>query len=427
MSTGTLLQAAEAALAAMRQAGFDHAQVTASRVALDELNVVDNEPSLLRSTETFKLSLQGIVDQRMASTELAEITGPLVAARVQALFADARTAPQDAAQAVSAGQSCELVQGPQEGDRDALADAMAGLLAFRRSATPKVMVSEASASHTRSDWHTLTTGGSHLAGRVGWYALQALGAGRDGDKSSSFNYTGGNTHDLRSAPPQELFGLGAMLRDTERQIVTRPIGGKFTGDVVLTPQAVQSLLGWLLGQVGDAQLIAGSSIFREQVGQAIAAPALGVRSWFDAPGVAAFSPDAFVAPPVALVEQGVLRTLAPTLYGSRKTGLPHVPVAGGWQVDAGATPLPDLIGGVKRGALVGRLSMGTPAANGNFSAVIKNSFAIDGGELGSALTETMIAGNMAQLLKDITGISAERLEGPGTRLPWLRIGGLAFS
>lgn len=419
-------KAAEA-LALMRQAGFDDAQVTAVHAKLDELNIAHNEPSLLRSTESHKLVLLGIVDGRMASTELTRILADEVRERARALFADAKSAPQDEANAVSSAQHARIVQGPQECDRDLLAAKVGELLAFRARETPRMMVDEGDAKHSWQRWHTLTTRGSDLAASIGCYSIGVFGTAREGSKSSSFNYTGGSAHSLAERPAQEYFGIGQMLRDTERQIETQPLGGKFVGDVVLTPNAVSDVLGWLLGQLGDTQLIAGSSLFKESVGRAIASPLLTIRSRFDAPGVAAISSDAFATPPVTLVDQGKLLALTPTLYGSRKTGLKHVPVAGGWDVVSGATPLAEMVGGVQRGAIVGRLSMGMPAANGNFSGVIKNSFRIDGGEVGPALSETMISGNMAQMLRDIAAVSREAIDAGATRLPWLRVANLHFS
>lgn len=81
----------------------------------------------------------------------------------------------------------------------------------------------------------------------------------------------------------------------------------------------------------------------------------------------------------------------------------------------------------KHRALVGRLSMGSPAPNGDFSGVIKNSFLLENGERTKALSETMITGNVAQMLKDIQDISAEVSNFGGYQLPWLKIGGLRFS
>ena len=71
--------------------------------------------------------------------------------------------------------------------------------------------------------------------------------------------------------------------------------------------------------------------------------------------------------------------------------------------------------------------MGRPATNGDFSGVIKNSFAVEDGVVGQALSETMISRNMARMLHDIVAVSRERIDTGALRLPWMRIGGLHFS
>ncbi|TMH08400.1 MAG: hypothetical protein E6H79_02535 [Betaproteobacteria bacterium] len=428
MSNIDLQTSAEHALAQMRRQGFEHAQVSASATTLTELNVNHNEPSLMRSTEQHKLALLGIVDGRKASTELSDFADDAVLGRIELLFAEARSAPRDDANAVSTDQRADIVQGPQSADEALLAGKVDELLAFRAEHTPRMMLDEAFASHTRVRTFTLTSGGSRLVNSLGWHAMSVFGTARDGKRSSSFNYTDGSTHALGGAPASEHFGIGPMMRDTERQIETQPIAAKFIGDVVLSPHAVADLLQWLHGQIGDVQLIAGSSLYRDKVGERIASPLLTLQSRFDAPSVAAISADAFATPPVQVLREGRLVTLTPSLYGSRKTGLPHVPVAaGGWELAAGDTPRDRLIAGVSRGALVGRLSMGNPAANGDFSGLIKNSFLIEGGAIGPALSEVMIAGNVAQMLRDVTAVSRERLDRGLWLLPWLRVSGLNFS
>ena len=139
------------------------------------------------------------------------------------------------------------------------------------------------------------------------------------------------------------------------------------------------------------------------------------------------SGDGFVAPPLDFVSQGRLNALLPGLYGSRKTGIAHTPTGSGWRVHSGTTPRADMIADVKKGALVTRLSMGSPGANGDFSGVIKNSFAIDDGKVGEALSEVMISGNVGQMLKDIKAVSAEHVDTGGEDLPWIQVANLSFS
>jgi len=430
MTEATTTQAAaERAVALMRAQGFDHAQATATLTFRDELNLQNNAPSLLRSTETRKLALLGIVDGRRASTELAAFDDEAaLAERIAGLHADAASAPRDDANAVSSGQHARIVQGPQQGDVDALAATVEELLAYRAREAPKMMLQEGLAAHVRLDAQTCTSEGSDLSCRLGWYEASLFGTARDGRQSSSFNGAGGATHDLRQRPIAESFGIGEMMRDTERQIHARPVRAPFTGDVLLLPNAVSDLLGWLLGQLGDTQLIAGTSLYRTRVGEPVASPLLSLSSRFDGPGVAAVSADGFAAPPVDVLRDGTLLTLLPTLYGSRKTGLKHVPVAAsGWSLAAGATPRAELMAGIGHGACVGRLSMGSPASNGDFSGVIKNSFEIENGAISGALSETMISGNVGRMLRDVIGVSRERIDSGGQVLPSLLIGGLHFS
>lgn len=430
-----LVQAAEAALQALADAGADAAQVQASHSAETRLQVAHNQPSLMRSTESGTLALAGIWGGRRAATRLplASLSGGgALATAVQALRAQAQAAPEDPAQTVSSGQVHAHARGPAELDADALAEAAAQLLDWRATHTPSVVLEEATASFEHAHALLLTSGGSRLASRLGHHGLMVMGSAREGSAASSFQAVGGACDSLRDGvPAAQRFGIDAMLRSLARSVHTRQLaevfGGPLAGEVVLAPQAVRALLGWLLGQLGDGALLGGTSVYRERTGQAIAAPGFTLRSAFGGPGAAPHSEDGCRAAPLTVVDGGRLTTLLPTLYGSRRLGLPAVPVASGWAIEPGAQPVAALIGGIPRGALVGRLSMGRPAANGDFSGVIKNGFAIDGGALGPALSETMVAGNVARMLRDIVAASAEVLDDGQDRLPWLRVAGLRLS
>jgi PmbA protein len=419
-------RAAAQALDALRARGFEHAQVSVSDTRRCELNLAHNEPSLLRSNESRKLSATGIVGGRRASSEGSDLSAEGVATLVEQLWASAESAPQDEANAVSVDQQLRVAKGPREADPQALAASLRKLLDWRQAQTPTLMIEEALAAHVHHRSHTLTTGGSVIDCDLGWCELSVFGLAREGGQTSSFNYAGGSADELDGVPLR--FGVDLMMRALTRQVQTQPLGERFVGDVVLAPGAVTDLLDWLMGQLRDGPLIDGSSLFRDRVGQLVASPMLTLRSRYDAPGCLPLSADAFVTPATTLLDAGRLTQLTPSLYGSRKTGLPHRPVAGeGWELLAGDTALADLIAAVPRGALVDRLSMGNPAPNGDFSGVIKNSFLIEDGRVGAALAETMITGNVGQMLRDVIAVSRERIDTGSEALPWLRIGGLHFS
>ena len=74
-----------------------------------------------------------------------------------------------------------------------------------------------------------------------------------------------------------------------------------------------------------------------------------------------------------------------------------------------------------------RISGGHPASCGDFSAVAKNSFLIENGKLGPAVSETMISGNLAEMLLHPVGASAERIADGSTLLPYLSFSGITVS
>jgi PmbA protein len=418
---------AQDALKKMKLQGFDAAQVSASLSTQDELNIALNEPSLFRSTEDYSLALMGLVGSRKASVDLTDLSEGNIDQNIAELFERAKVAPEDDANAVSIGQSADITSGPQEGDLDLLAKTVEDLLSYRAAEAPKMNIDEGFASHGLSKHWILTSEGSKLSSSIGCYTLVTMGTAVEGDQSSSFNYTGGSTNDLAVLPAAKNFAIDEMLKETQNQIHTNPLSEKFVGDVVMAPTAVSDLVGWLLGQVSDGQLIAGSSLYKDKVGQTIASNLLTISSHFDGAGQVAMSGDGFPAPSLDLVKDGTLTTLLPSLYGSRKTGLKHTPTGSGWRVEPGTGAKADMIASVGKGALVSRLSMGSPGANGDFSGVIKNSFLIEDGKIGTALSETMISGNVAKMLKDIVTISAEHLDTGGEDLPWIQISDLSFS
>jgi PmbA protein len=86
-----------------------------------------------------------------------------------------------------------------------------------------------------------------------------------------------------------------------------------------------------------------------------------------------------------------------------------------------------MIKGVKKGLLLNRFSGGAPGANGDMTGVAKNSFLIEDGKITDALSEVMISGNLASMLKDVTAISKERINNGDSILPWMKVGNIVIS
>jgi PmbA protein len=163
----------------------------------------------------------------------------------------------------------------------------------------------------------------------------------------------------------------------------------------------------------------------------VASPLLTVRSEPNGPSVELgyrFTSDGFRPENCNLIENGVLKNFALTLYGANKTKKPRCPSGGGAViVQSGTSALNDMVADVKNGILLGRFSGGSPSDNGDFSGVAKNSYLIENGKITRPVGETMIAGNLGALFKDIRAISKESINYGSGILPWVLSGGITIS
>lgn len=407
-------------------AGFDDARVKVQQTEAHELNVAHNHVSLMRSTDEQGVSISAIKDQRRVSASSAQLDDSAIQALIDQMLIDVASAPQDPAYAVAEGQQCNVTLGTHSPNLEGMAEATRLLLDARETKYPTYQMEEMAVKHQLIRTQIVTSKGTDLRSEEGHYNVGVMGSSKDEHGSSSFNYTGGDCNELPDSL-MSVFGIERMIQNSVEETKAQPLGEKFTGDVVMMPSAVSDLFSWLKGQTSDGALMSESSMFKDSVGEQITDSQLTIRYGFEAPGAVPFNDEGFLVTPGEFLKDGVLQHLTPSLYVSRKLNLPHVPTGGTWEILPGTQTIEELQAGVTRGAVVSRLSMGNPASNGDFAGVIKNSFLLEDGKRTRPLSETMIAGNIAEMLKAIVGISQEVMDYGSTRLPWIRISGLKFS
>jgi len=140
------------------------------------------------------------------------------------------------------------------------------------------------------------------------------------------------------------------------------------------------------------------------------------------------TPDGYAAQNSTIVQDGVLKSFLLSLYGSRKTGLDRAVNSGGaFVVDQGDTPFDEMVKSVKKGILLARFSGGSPSDNGDLSGVAKNSYLIEDGEIKYPISESMISGNVADMLMNVTAVSNERIDYGFSILPWVAVSGVTIS
>ena len=74
-----------------------------------------------------------------------------------------------------------------------------------------------------------------------------------------------------------------------------------------------------------------------------------------------------------------------------------------------------------------RFSGGEPSPGGDFSGVAKNSFLIENGRITGALSETMISGNIADMLKHGRAVSRATMDDGVVSVPYMAFDGVTIS
>jgi PmbA protein len=86
-----------------------------------------------------------------------------------------------------------------------------------------------------------------------------------------------------------------------------------------------------------------------------------------------------------------------------------------------------MVKSVKKGVLLARFSGGSPSDNGDISGVAKNSYLIEDGEIKYPISESMISGNVADMLMNVTAVSRERVDYGFSIYPWVAVSGVTIS
>jgi PmbA protein len=413
-----------------RAAGADEAQV---RLSYDEGVEVDFETrrlSMLRTTRKDDVLLTVFKATRKGSATIAGRAADDVSRAVAEALAAAEAAPPDPANAIALSESGPpMVYGPAEPDREQMIDAARGHIDQMAREHPSIVTRDAYHRFNRTRRSFANSHGVVRQETRSRYSFITLFAARRNGHATSFNYHGVSSY----APFARLAEAGALPQlygDMARSFDTRPAPGKFVGDVILTPDALGEMVIWPLARaLGGYSLLSGTSPYRDRRGQAIASPAF---SLLNRPTPMTFPEgidfDAFGIPTTDLdvIKNGVLNDFLVDHYISRKLGIGRTAVASMFVVPPGEKSIEQIVSETKRGIMLTRFSGGVPAENLDFSGIAKNAFYVEDGEVRHPLSETMVSGNLRDLILAIRDVSRETINSGTDAYPTVAAGGVTI-
>ncbi len=416
---------------ALLKAGAQKAQGFLETKEKHELNVASDKLNLLRTTYDTDLHLLGILDHKKGELSINTLDHDSLDRAVVEVIAIATASEPDPAYDIAEHQpSKEFSSGSDTPELDLMYEKLTQFLKYSKTTYPKTILEEINFDFSIEHGCFQNSNGVDFVSQQGVYNFMSSFTSKEGTNTSSFNYTGFSSEHL----DQELYEFGTLdtlLKQSGEQIVTNMLPEKIVGEVIITPDCLGDFIEFITEYLHDYALISGNSIFKDKLHQSIADEKFTLHSKPVSKEITDgyfFTDDGYEAQNSTIIAEGVLDSFLLSLYGSRKTGKPKAVNDGGAYIVApGNTPLDQMLDSVSKGILLCRFSGGDPSENGDFSGVAKNSYYIEDGKIRYPLSETMLSGNLAELLKNIRHISRERINFGWSMLPWIQITDVTIS
>ena len=408
----------------LQGAGAQKAQFTVTEKEKHEFNVDGGEFSLFRTLFDRSLSITAYKDNKKGSAFINQFDDSSINSAVMDCIKSAESGIPDEAYDIAPRQEAETFRdGAYEPDMDLFFQRTRELMKDITERHPKIIMEQMIVSHDKVHSVYQNTNGTEFESFTGAYSVSLMFSAHEGETTTSFFGSGVYTDSL-DRPFIELGSLEKDLSDTEAQLTTIPMEGKFEGVIVLTPGSLGGFLGSAVSNfVSDGVILEKTSIWLDKLEKQVADSRITISL---CPGDSRivcgekYTYDGFRSQDYDLIKDGVLKSFMLSLYVSNKSGFaPAKNSSFSVIIEGGDTSYEDMIKNIKKGLIVGRFSGGQPGVNGDFSGVEKNSFLIEDGKVKGAVSETMINGNLAELLNNLVAISRETTADGTTVLPYM--------
>jgi PmbA protein len=212
--------------------------------------------------------------------------------------------------------------------------------------------------------------------------------------------------------------------------------------VVFAPEVARGLVGAVFDAAAGDAIYRQASIFAGRLHEEVAAASVTIVDDCTIPGgfgTSPFDAEGLRSRRTVIVDKGILNGYILNIYAGRKLGMkstgnagrglagnPYLG-AGNLYLEAGTQTPETIVGSVERGLYVTRLmGQGVNLVTGDYSRGAAGIW-IENGQLAYAVHEITIAGNLKEMLRNITAIGNDLRFRGATASPTLRIDGMTIA
>jgi len=442
MSTHELLDRCQQTLDLVRKHGGDRGEVFGQTTRTITSAVEKDDLQISKSRQETRIGVRAFVGSQVGFASTNDLT------KLEAAVADAVTlakaSPGDSHNVLPEPIAGEPVDGTYDpaaesfNTEDAVNQAIR-MLEIAKSVDPRVIVGEGEFSAEIRDRVLVNSLGAEARERSSLFTHFVLTTARDGEVVSNMAFRFGAT---RSVDAIDVEPAARRSSEDALRSLGAEKGESFNGPVLLDPYAVATLFAPLQFQLNARNALRGMTRWKDRLGEPVAVSALNLVDDGRLSGgvaTASFDREGIPHKRLPLIEGGVLRSFMHNAYTADAFGVPNTGHATG---SAGSLPaigptnfmiLPgdvakeDLISEMTHGLLVSRFSGNADPISGDFSGVAKAAHLIVDGKIDRAVAGTLIAGNVFEAIKVLSGISRETERVFNYTLPYLRLEGISIT
>jgi PmbA protein len=436
------------------KAGATDAEAVVSEGDEFSVSVRMGEVETLQESGSRGMGLRVFVGQRSASASTSDLTPDGIAQLVSGAMALARVTEEDS----FAGLPDEADFGQLHDDlhlyfEDVYSLPAAERIDRARRAEAAALAFDSRITNSQGGHFDAATGRRVLANsrgflgeyRTSYCGISAAPLAMDADGAMQRDYWSSSARRIADLESPESIGQEAARRALRRlgarRMPTQSV------PIVFAPEVARSLIGHLFEAASGDSIWRSASFLAGQLGQAIAAPNLtliddhtmllpaGVGGF----GTSPFDGDGLPTRRTVVMQDGVLQTYLLNTYTARKlkmrstgnatrglTGSPGIGAGNLYLVPGSETP-EALIASVSNGFYVTSLmGFGANLVTGDYSRGASGLW-IENGELTHAVEEVTIAGNLREMLLNITAVANDLIFRGSVTAPTLRVDGMTVA
>lgn len=244
---------------------------------------------------------------------------------------------------------------------------------------------------------------------IGW---DFVGMAVDGEEVSGMSYDGSFSYGADGYMALAKAQIAEFKEKVIQSLRPSPCPS-YTGVVIFGPRAFKSIfVSTILYHAAGRSVMDKRSKWGERVGSKVASEMITIRDRADRAdlsGASSYDGDGIPTRPQTFLDKGVLTQINCDVYSGKRLNLPPRGLSGGpfgLTIEKGSMPLAKMTAARGEILYIDRFSGNTDSVTGDFSGVAKSSRLFRNGQYVHNTTETMIAGNVFELLNHIAGVES---------------------